>query len=106
MIFTSVTVMNFHCQIILSCGKSLNSKIWKAKKSKIHGVIFKILDRIFLIGYFAKIAYKKVITQVPTNTGIFEKTKVKGKIIKNLQKGIDNLDMGMLTKIRNNKRGL
>lgn len=30
----------------------------------------------------------------------------KEKIIKNLQKGIDNLDMGMLTKIRNNKRGL
>lgn len=30
----------------------------------------------------------------------------KEKIIKNLQKGIDNLDMSMLTKIRNNKRGL
>jgi len=30
----------------------------------------------------------------------------KEKIIKNLQKGIDNLDMDILTKIRNNKRGL
>lgn len=30
----------------------------------------------------------------------------KEKIIKILQKGIDNLDMDMLTKIRNNKRGL
>lgn len=30
----------------------------------------------------------------------------KKKIIENLQHGIDNLDMGRLAQIRNNKRGL
>lgn len=32
--------------------------------------------------------------------------KDKPEILKNLQNGIDNLDMNKLTEIRNNKRGL